>query len=99
MTDRDELIEQVARAIFQIPDGEAVSRPSRLAAERAIALLRADEPLPCDVQIPGALFRRGVKLSTLLLGIRRRAGWPEADTKLDRLAAVQPKERGNDPAH
>jgi hypothetical protein len=35
-----EMIERVARAIFMIAQDEAVSRPSLLAAERAIAAMR-----------------------------------------------------------
>lgn len=38
--------------------------------------------LPCDVQLPGAIFKRGVSISTLITALERREHWPEEDTHL-----------------
>lgn len=38
--------------------------------------------LPCDVQLPGALLRRGVKFSVLMTALERRREWGEEETTL-----------------
>lgn len=38
--------------------------------------------LPCDVQLPGAIFKRGVSISTLITALERREHWPDEDTHL-----------------
>lgn len=67
------------------PVAEDRSDAMRVALEAA-ARVRADEKLPCDVQLPGVKLKRGVRLSTLLMAIRKRKNWPEEQTKLPRDA-------------
>lgn len=48
-------------------------------------------PLPCDVQLPNTTFRKGVRLSTLLVGLGRRKGLAEDQTTFaDRAALAEP---------
>lgn len=67
------------------PVAEDHSDAMRVALEAA-ACVRAEEKLPCDVQLPGVKLKRGVRLSTLLTAIRQRKDWPEEQTKLPRMA-------------
>ncbi|MBN7755445.1 hypothetical protein JYP46_01295 [Nitratireductor aquimarinus] len=39
------------------------------------------ETLPCDVQLPGVLLRKGVSMDTLMFALKRREGRPEEDTR------------------
>lgn len=41
------------------------------------SLARGEQVLPCDVKLPPAsLFRKGTKVSTLMLGIQQRLAFP-----------------------
>lgn len=39
---------------------------------------QALEELPCDVQLPGVILKRGVNFSVLLAALKRRDSWPDA---------------------
>ena len=63
-----------ARILSAVETVIPVSAPS----PRAQAL----EELPCDVQLPGVILKRGVKFSVLLAALKRRDSWPENDRAL-----------------
>lgn len=47
------------------------------------------DKLPCDVQLPGVLLRRGIAFSTLLLALDRRKDWDEAPREAEGQAALR----------
>ena len=61
-------------------DYEARIRPAIELAPTPRA--QALEELPCDVQLPGVILKRGVKFSVFLAALKRRESWPEADRAL-----------------
>lgn len=83
--EREAYDERLSREDCRMAARAALSAAARVRAEDNAGEPVADEKLPCDVQLPGVKLERGVRLSTLLMAIRKRKDWPEEQTKLPRM--------------
>ncbi|MBN7759324.1 hypothetical protein JYP46_21075 [Nitratireductor aquimarinus] len=89
-------IEQLRNHQTQLDADGIMVGVSREALDMALAALSAPkaeaETLPCDVQLPGALLRKGVSMDTLMFALKRREGWSEEDTRLRAASKAEAEE-------